>query len=150
MACWPAQPPPHPPSHNSSEIKFHHTKSHHQLVLQETAESNWACFSSWRRWVFSSPRHSQAWAKKLLLWGVNETKLHCFCSTIDLASHIICFENLSLRIDFVLVRYWCFKSNKNETNTRWDLYFMSVWILTVFNLKNSAFLLQIAQMFDHH
>lgn len=58
---------------------------------------------------------------------------------------------LAATIDFVLVR--CFKSNKNEINKRRDLinlYFISVCILTVFHLKNSAFLLQIAQMFDHH
>lgn len=30
MACWPAPQPRLPPCHHSSEIQFHHTKSHHQ------------------------------------------------------------------------------------------------------------------------
>lgn len=49
-ACWPALQP----YHSSSETQFHHTKSYHQHVLQETAALNWACVYIWRWWVFSS------------------------------------------------------------------------------------------------
>lgn len=60
MACWPAPRPQPPPCYHSSEIQFHHTESYHQHVLQETAASNWACFSSWRWQAFSSPQCCQA------------------------------------------------------------------------------------------
>lgn len=48
----------HCPLHATTAPKYS-KKSHHQRVLRETAASNWACFSSWRLWVFSSPRCSQ-------------------------------------------------------------------------------------------
>lgn len=105
MACWPAPQPWPPPSRHSSAIQFHHTESHHWLVLQETAASNWACFSSWLQWVFSTPWCNQAFKHQstvlqfVLLSSMKKTEVVCevavrhgfyranwLCKT-----HVICF-----------------------------------------------------------
>lgn len=69
-ACWPALmpcmtliPPLHPlplasfsaPQMQQKHSCNHTKKSDHQHLLQETAASNWACFSTWRWWVWSFP-----------------------------------------------------------------------------------------------